>query len=85
MNHVTEVQFSKLELVLRKQGRGFKFANLEFAVRDVSVYVRLDAPSGHFYYGTADIPAGQQDIRLIHARICQGQSGKTSAEVGAQS
>lgn len=64
---ITEVHFSKLELLLRKQGAVFQFATLEFAERDVSVYIHVDAPTGHFFYGTETIPAGQQSLTFNFA------------------
>jgi hypothetical protein len=56
---VIELEFSKLELLLSRDNKFFRFASLEFALRDVSVYIHLDAPTGVYFYGRDSIPPGQ--------------------------
>jgi len=60
--NITQVELGKLELVLRKQGSAVRFATLEFAEKDTSVYLRVDAPTGQYFYGQAQIPAGQHSL-----------------------
>jgi hypothetical protein len=59
---IVHVELSRLELLLRKQGKDFRFAKLEFAEKDTSVYLRVDAATGQYFYGQAVIPPGQPSL-----------------------
>src|SRR2546430_2944532 len=52
------IEFDRLHLTLGKQDKLFKFLTLEFG-RDTSIYLRLAAPTGTYFYGRDAIPAGQ--------------------------